>query len=92
MSTIDIGTRPFPAILHLKRDSEAGVQVARYVPERTCRVVPMDAAGNPPFREGDWLLNELSDGCGMCGYPFDSKNHGAPRYCPNCGAQVIDDE
>ena len=92
MSTIDISTRPFPAILHLKREDESGIQVARYAPERTCRVIPMDAAGNPPFREEDWVLNEQSDGCSACGYPFDSMNRGVPKYCPNCGARVIDDE
>lgn len=59
--------------------------------ERTCRVVPMDAAGNPPYRKGDLILNELTDGCSKCGYPFDTLNHGVPNYCSNCGAKVIHD-
>lgn len=59
--------------------------------ERTCRVVPMDAAGKPPYRKGDLILNELTDGCSKCGYPFDTLNHGVPNYCSNCGAKVIHD-
>ena len=60
----------------------------RYVPERTCRIVPMDAAGDPPYRTGNWILNSLSDGCSECGYPFDTLNSGTPNFCPNCGARV----
>lgn len=63
----------------------------RYAPERTCQVVPMDAAGNPPYRKGNWMLNDLSDGCSECGYPFDTLNRGKPNYCPNCGAKVVDE-
>lgn len=59
-------------------------------PERTCRVVPMDAAGNPPYMKGDWILNAISDGCSECGYPFDSLNRGIPNYCSNCGAKVVE--
>ena len=59
--------------------------------ERTCHIVPMDAAGNPPYRTGDWILNELSDGCSECGYPFDTPNRGIPHYCPRCGARVVDE-
>lgn len=58
--------------------------------ERTCHVVPMDAAGNPPYRKGDLMLNALSDGCSECGYPFDTLNYGVPNYCPNCGAKVVE--
>ena len=56
--------------------------------ERTCHVVPMDMAGNPPYRKGSWVLDALSDGCSECGFPFDTTNNGRPRYCPNCGAKV----
>lgn len=58
--------------------------------ERTCHIVPMDAAGNPPYRTGNLMLNALSDGCSECGYPFDTLNHGVPNYCPNCGAKVVE--
>lgn len=59
--------------------------------ERTCRIATMDMAGEPPYREGDRILNELSDGCSECGYPFDTPNRGTPNYCPNCGARVVDE-
>ena len=57
--------------------------------ERTCHVVCMDMAGNPPYRKGNVVYNALSDGCSECGYPFDSMNKGVPAYCPNCGARVV---
>lgn len=63
--------------------------VVHYVPERTCHVVPMDAAGNPPYRKGNMILNEMSDGCSECGYPFDTANKGVPNFCENCGAKVV---
>ena len=56
--------------------------------ERTCRIVSMDMAGNPPYRKGNVVYNALSEGCSECGYPFDTMNRGKPRYCPNCGARV----
>lgn len=62
----------------------------KYVPERTCHVVPMDAAGSPPYRKGDLILNEMSDGCSVCGYPFDTANNGVPNFCENCGAKVVE--
>ena len=65
---------------------------AFYAPERTCRIVLMDMAGNPPYRTGDWILDALSDGCSECGYPFDTLNKGKPNYCPHCGARVIEEE
>lgn len=58
---------------------------------RACHVVPMDAAGNPPYRKGDLILNEMSDGCSECGYPFDTANRGVPNFCENCGAKVMSD-
>lgn len=58
--------------------------------ERTCRVVPMDMAGNPPYRKGNWVFNALCDGCSECGFPFDTMNRGVPNYCPNCGARVVE--
>lgn len=57
--------------------------------ERTCHIVPMDAAGNPPYRKGDLIMNSLSDGCSECGCPFDTLNYGVPNYCKNCGAKVV---
>lgn len=58
--------------------------------ERTCHIVPMDAAGNPPYRNGDLIMDSLSDGCSKCGCPFDTLNYGVPNYCPNCGAKVVE--
>lgn len=60
--------------------------------ERTCRIVPMDMAGNPPYRKGSRVLNALADGCSECGYPFDTMYRGTPNYCRNCGAKVMDDD
>lgn len=58
--------------------------------ERTCHIVPMDAAGNPPYRKGDLIMDSLSDGCSKCGCPFDTLNYGVPNYCKNCGAKVAE--
>lgn len=64
----------------------------------TCRCVPMDAAGKPPFYTGDLALNEVSCGCSKCGYPFGKRNsdignpRGVPNFCPNCGARVVDED
>lgn len=80
----------------LKDDVRAGRPIdfgfVTYVPERTCRIVLMDMAGNPPYRRGDWILDALSDGCSECGYPFNTLNKGKPNYCPHCGAKVVDDD
>ena len=35
--------------------------------ERTCRVVTMDMAGEPPYHKGSLVLDALSDGCSNCG-------------------------
>lgn len=59
--------------------------------ELTCCIIPMDEAGNPPYRKGDLIMNSLSDGCSKCGYPFDTLNHGIPNYCSNCGRKVNTD-
>lgn len=59
---------------------------------RTCRIVPMDMAGNPPYRKGNLILNAMSDGCSECGFPFDTMNNGVPNYCQNCGARVETEE
>lgn len=61
-----------------------------YALERTCRIVPMDASGNPPYNTGNGTLNMISDGCSECGYPMDTAYNGAPAYCPNCGAKVVE--
>lgn len=58
--------------------------------KRTCRVVPMDYFGQPPYYRGSIVSDALSDGCSECGYPFDTINKGVPIFCPNCGAEVID--
>lgn len=60
--------------------------------ERTCHIVPMDAAGEPPYRTGDWIYNMMSDGCSECGYPFNTARYGEPNYCPHCGARVVSDD
>lgn len=79
----------WPEYVEVDHDDGRGGRPVRYVSERTCRVVTMDMAGEPPYRDGDWILNELSDGCSECGYPFDTPNRGTPSYCPNCGARVV---
>lgn len=76
----------------LKDDVRAGRPIdfgfVTYVPERTCRVVPMDMAGNHPYRTGNIVFDSLSDGCSECGYPFDTMYRGTPNYRRNCGARV----
>ena len=69
-------------------DEEAAAEAWNTRAERTCHIVPMDAAGNPPYRKGDLIMNSFSDGCSKCGCPFDTLNYGEPNYCPNCGAKV----
>lgn len=70
---------------------QAAIRLANLIypeSERTCHIVDMDLAGNPPYRQGNLILNSMSDGCSECGYPFDTVNNGVPNYCPNCGAKV----
>lgn len=82
--------RQCAAKTRLYHENENGARLAwNRREERTCRVVTMDMAGKPPYRDGDWILNELSDGCSECGCPFDTPNRGTPSYCPNCGARVV---
>lgn len=59
--------------------------------KRTCKIVPMDSFGNPPYYTGDWISDSISDGCSECGYPFDTINKGVPKFCPQCGAEVMFD-
>lgn len=61
----------------------------RYVSERTCHPVLMDAAGRPPYRKGNLVLDALSDGCSECGCPWRRGAGNLPSYCPNCGAKVM---
>ena len=85
MSVVTLDGNAFPSVLNVRVDGK----LRRYVPERTCRVVSMDMAGNPPYRKGNVIYNALSDGCSECGYPFDTENNGVPSYCPHCGARVM---
>ena len=78
MSTHEIGDRPFPSGLHVKRDGADGGEVRRYVPERTCTIVRGD--GEFPHCSACGSLDAVHDVYG----PFD--------YCPRCGARVIKEE
>ena len=52
----------------------------------------MDEAGQPPYREGDWIYNSISHGCSRCGFPYGNYSRGFhPVYCPNCGRMIIYD-
>ena len=81
MSTIDIGDRPFPTIIHAKRSNE----LRRYVPERTCRDV---GAG------GMFVCSECGASLDYEGW-YDDPTYwvddvaAAVKYCPNCRARVI---
>ena len=69
-------------------DLEDITECGYYQVERTCHIVRMDLSGNPPYNKGDWIYNDVSDGCSECGYPFDTLNRGVPNFCQNCGAKV----
>lgn len=60
-------------------------------PERTCRPVFMNWAGNPPYNESGARLDigSLALGCSECGCPWGSKSARVPNFCPNCGAKVV---
>lgn len=60
--------------------------------ERTCHAVPMDSAGNPPYRTSDVIFNLMDEGCSDCGSPWRTGYFGIPNYCPHCGAKVMDDD
>ena len=90
MSTIDIGDRPFPSIIHARRGNE----LRRYVPERTCRMVSAfdtdeleDIQENISFSPEDTLAYK----CEGCGFDFRYERGLYPSYCPNCGAKVLGD-
>lgn len=64
-------------------------------PERTCRIVGMDCAGNPPYNKSGLRLNSTACGCSECGYPFNwcrslIQARNEVVACPNCGAKVIE--
>lgn len=69
-------------------------RLANLIDRPTCKRVPMNAAGNPPFYTGKIALNSIVGGCSRCGYPFGNSNaaignpFNAPNFCPNCGAEV----
>lgn len=77
--------------------SEDVLAVADLIDRPTCKLVQMDATGRPPFYTGGIALNYVVGGCGECGYPFGNGNSiignpfSAPNYCPNCGAEVLND-
>lgn len=77
-----------PVARGTNEDDAINIWNTRY--KRTCRVVPMDYFGQPPYYRGSIVSDALSDGCSECGYPFDTINKGVPIFCPNCGAEVID--
>lgn len=64
-------------------------------PERTCRIVGMDCAGNPPYNKSGLHLNSTACGCSECGYPFNwcrslIQARNEVVACPNCGAKVVE--
>ena len=81
MSTIDIGDRPFPTIIHAKRSNE----LRRYVPERTARLEYDEVHGC-----------NICTGCGerykhgmyMAVTYDDFIAYKPMRYCPACGARL----
>lgn len=63
-------------------------------PERTCRIVGMDVAGNPPYNTSGLHLNDTSPGCSECGFPFRwcrslIQARAEVVACPRCGAKVV---
>ena len=72
--------------------------LADLIDRPTCKCVPMDSAGRPPFYTGVLSLDDLVGGCSECGYPFGNRNSiignpfNAHNYCPNCGAMVVTDD
>lgn len=81
MSTIDIGPRPFPAVLHLR----SGNSIRRYVPERTFHIV--ERIDRNPASYGGIVRR-----CSACNRPFSKVlfQDGRPKfeYCPRCGARL----
>lgn len=59
-----------------------------YMPERTCRMVPMPFNGAPPYRRSNVVLDGMTDGCSECGYPIKARLRETPNFCPNCGATL----
>lgn len=82
MSTIDIGDRPFPAIIHVKRGNE----LRRFVPERTCRM-EYDTVHHDYVctkcgeRYDSGMYTSVSDDDKFLLKPM--------RFCTNCGAKVV---
>ena len=69
MSVIEIGeSQGFPSVLNVKR----GPELRRYVPERTCRMVP--------------VVNGRVWECSECGQV--SLVEVKSGYCPRCGARI----
>ena len=66
----------------------------RYVPERTCRMVSAfdtdeleHEQDNISFSPEDTLAYR----CDGCEFDFRYERGLYPRYCPNCGARVVDE-
>ena len=81
MSTIDIGDRPFPTIIHAKRSNE----LRRYVPERAARLEYDDMHGcnictgcGERYKHGRYMAVTYD---GLIAYK-------PMRYCPACGARL----
>lgn len=83
MSTIYIGNRPFPSVLHLKRRDPESPEYRRYTPERTCGQwrgdAQSDACASMAAHENDELW------CEHCDIELDE----SWAYCPHCGARVV---
>lgn len=76
------GWARWPKTLVMCRKRGDGTERRRYVPERTCR--NMNDKG---------YSNRLE--CSACGYgsivtDCRERHDDKPRYCPNCGAKVVD--
>lgn len=65
--------------------------------EKTCHLVGMSSAGNPPYREpGGLVPQDIVPGCSNCGIPWHIlslyRSIDEVNYCYHCGARIIKDE
>lgn len=70
--------RPWPDVVHVRRGWK---ELRRYVPERMCHLEPWEVEQDTGFY--DCMK------CG-CGYVADIADWNEWRFCPNCGAKMVD--
>lgn len=94
MSTVywDDG-RPFPSIIHIRRDGPDGSEVRHYIPMRTFHVVEHEKR----YGMKQTLVIKM---CSVCFHVFGSERHRefpfpaivdeveVPEYCPGCGSRL----